>query len=549
MCVNSRTPHHAAQPGGGPAPTGDTSAVDGACCLAIDLGTARLKVVAVDPGGRAIAAVTSGYPTHRAAPLAAEQDPDDWWKAAVEAVQALLAGPELRARRPIAIGLTGQMHGVILIDGLGRVIRPCLTHEDQRGSIALPWLASKVEPERCIEITGNPLNAGFSAPKLAWLREQEPDAWASTSKVLLPKDFLRWRLTGDLATDVTDASGTLLFDLGGRAWSDEIAEAWQFDVERLPKVRESGEIAGVLTGSAAEVLGLPPGIPVVTGSGDAPAAAFAQGVGAATGVAMLSLGTAGQIVLATARPIVDARGRVHALCYVQRQSWCLMAAILDAGGALAWFADLVGARDDEIDTLLALASQVPAGSDGVIFRPQLSGERTPRMDSQASASLHGLRRSQGRATVARAVLEGVAYSFREGLDVLRELGQAPSMLRLTGGGSRSSVWAEILAAVLCLPLEVASNPHASAIGAAMLAGAAMGLPMTEDRPAAEAARCVIEPSHAEMALYSDTYRSYLALGRSTRASDPGPRDHAAAPSQSLPKTDRPGTRQGGDHGG
>lgn len=482
--------------------------------LALDLGTTHVKAVAVaeDPRVGVIGSTTSGYPLRRPSAFAAEQDPREWWEAIATAVTQLLRGPRVSGRLPAAISLSGQMHGVVLVDDRGRVLRPCLTWADERSTAELKEMAARVPNERVMAITGNSLNAAFSAAKILWLKRNDQEAWESTRTILLPKDYLRACLTGDRGSDVSDASGTLLLDLTQRTWSSELLDAWGIDDKRLPTIRESSEPGGELNSSAAEELGLVRGIPVVTGAGDALAAALGLGIVThrtdSAEIGMLTLGTAGQIIVPSETAVVDPKGRIHGLAHAQRNAWCLMAAIPDAGGAIAWLGEVIGEHD--FGALVNLAATAPPGAEGLIFIPYLSGQRTPDMDPKATASLHGLRSRHRRAAVARAVLEGVAYSFRDGLEVLHELGRAPSSLRVAGGGSAWPLWPEILASVLRLPVEVTVNPHASAIGAAMLAMSDVDW-MARIDSVSSSLGARVEPTPADVLVYEDRYRAYLTL--------------------------------------
>jgi len=492
--------------------------------LALDLGTTSLKAEAFDPSGRRLASASDTYPTARPAAKAAEQDPDDWWRATRNVVAGLLANPVLAGSKLIAIGLSGQMHGVVLRDAGGRLVRPCLIWADERGGERLGRLAGRVDPARSLAITGNPLNAGFSAAKLDWLRANEAEAWRSVATILFPKDELRLRLTGEIATDATDASGSLLLDLARRSWSAELADAWEIDLALLPPIWPSAAVAGQLTAAAAAELGLAAGIPVMTGAGDTPAAALGLGIGAGMhGAGMLGIGTAAQLLVASTAPAIDPLGRLNALCHATPDEWCAMAAVLDGGGALEWVRSIVGGGGESIGTLIAEAELVPAGAGGLTFLPHLSGERTPGMDAAATASFIGLTARHGRAHLVRAVLEGVAYSIREGLDVLSETGMRPTELRVGGTPAGSLVWVRILTDVLGLEIQMSGVEQASARGAALIAATALdpsSASSWEQTVAGPSHR--IEPSAAGRARYDDGYASYRRLRTALRHGIAGP---------------------------
>jgi xylulokinase len=482
--------------------------------LALDLGTSSLKGVAFDLTGELLTTASASYPTRRPAPLAAEQDPGDWWTATRAVVAALRTAPVLAKARLLAIGLCGQMHGVVLRDAAERVVRPCLTWADERGGERLSDMGARVDPARVLSISGNPLNAGFSAAKLDWLRAGEPATWGAVRSIALPKDELRLRLTGEIATEPTDASGTLLFDLAGRRWSSELLEGWSIDESLMPPVLDSGTVAGVVRPAAADELGLEPGIAVTTGAGDTLAAAAGLGIahwdgGAASGVGMLGIGTAAQVLVTAGAPIIDQQGRLNALCHVHPKAWCAMAAVLDGGGALAWIRSVTGTTDLDFDAFLAQAGRIPPGADGVTFLPHLSGERTPGMNAAARASFVGLSIRHDRAHLVRAVLEGVAYSLREGLDVLREAGIAPAELRIGGTVSGSEIWLRILADVLGVVVQTTSVEQASARGAGLLAAAALD-PTAPSRWAEtlSAGSRSLEPEPAEQRAYEERYLGY-----------------------------------------
>jgi xylulokinase len=475
--------------------------------LALDLGTSSLKAALVSPSGGLLAIASEELTTTRSPAGAVEQDPDSWWTALATAVRQLRTA--LPSRKVRAIVATGQMHGVVLRGADGRTLRPCLTAADERGGSYLPEMASAVDPGEVLRITANPLGAGMSAAKLVWLRHAEPDIWRATRSVLLPKDELRARLTGEVATDPSDASGSLLFDIDRQAWSNRLAEAWEIHPSVLPPIVASAAEAGRLTAAAGTELGLPHGIPVVTGAGDTTTAALGMGVVDPDGTGFLGLGTAAQLLVPTATAVRDARLRINVIHHATPTGWCAMAATLDGGGALAWLARLLGLRPDAVDDLIAEADAADP-EHGITFIPHLSGERTPGMDSTARASFHGLTAAHGRAELARSVLEGVAFALREGLDALADLDIAPRTLRMGGGGGRSLVWPRILADVLGLPITLAKAPNASLVGAAALAHR-----FPQAMPA-RADEVVVDPDAARQGTAERRYARYLAIRRGDR---------------------------------
>jgi xylulokinase len=441
--------------------------------LGIDVSTTATKAVLMDGDGVVRGIGQSAYGLSAPRPLWSEQDPADWWTGAVAAVRAVLAESGARADEVEGIGLTGQMHGAVLLDAADAVLRPAILWNDQRTAAECDLIRDAVGAQRLIEITGNDALTGFTAPKLVWVREHEPDVWARTAHVLLPKDYVRLRLTGDHATDKADAAGTLLLDLAARDWSPAVLDALGIPAGRLPRTYEGPDVTGTLSDAAAAETGLRAGTLVVAGGGDQSASAV--GVGAvAPGTTALSLGTSGVIFASTDRPLFDPGGRVHAFCHAVPGRWHMMSVMLSAAGSLRWFRDALapGAGYDE---LLAGVEAVPAGSDGLWFLPYLSGERSPHSDPLARGAFVGLTLGHDRRHLVRAVLEGVAYGLRDGMDLMLAAGMpAPAQIRISGGGTASPLWRQILADVLGTELATVSTTEGAAYGAALLAAVASG---------------------------------------------------------------------------
>ena len=441
--------------------------------LGIDVSTTATKAVLVRPDGtvRGVASASYGYDTPR--PLWSEQDPLLWWDGAVAAIGGVLADCGAAGSEVEAVGLTGQMHGSVLLDQDGVVVRPAILWNDQRTGAECDELRRRVGAERLVEVTGNAALTGFTAPKLLWVRRHEPGNWARVRHVLLPKDYLRHRLTGGYAVDVADGSGTILFDLAARTWSPEILAALDLDPALLPGTSEGPEVTGTVTREAAEATGLAPGTPVVAGGGDQ--SANAVGVGAVTpGVVALSLGTSGVVFAATDQPAIEPRGRVHAFCHAVPGRWHMMGVMLSAAGSLRWLRDAL-APASSFDDLVAGAAEVPAGSDGLLFLPYLTGERTPHPDPLARGAFVGLTVRHDLRHLTRAVLEGVAYGLRDGLDLMVGAGlAAPRQLRAAGGGTRSPLWRQILADVLGTEVATVGIEEGAAYGAALLAAVGSG---------------------------------------------------------------------------
>jgi xylulokinase len=441
--------------------------------LGLDVSTTATKAILVDGDGVVRGIGQSAYGLSTPRPLWSEQDPGDWWTGAVAAIRTVLDETHARAEEVEGIGLTGQMHGAVLLDAADAVLRPAILWNDQRTAAECDAIREAVGAQRLIEVTGNDALTGFTAPKLLWVREHEPEVWSRIAHVLLPKDYVRLRLTGEHAIDKADAAGTLLLDLAARDWSPVVLEALGVPASWLPRTFEGPEVTGRLTDTAAAATGLRAGTPVVAGGGDQ--AANGVGVGAvAPGTTALSLGTSGVIFASTDRPLFDPGGRVHAFCHAVPKRWHMMSVMLSAAGSLRWFRDAV-APGIGYDALLAGVDAVPAGSDGLWFLPYLSGERSPHPDPLARGAFVGLTLGHDRRHLARAVLEGVAYGLRDGLDLMRGAGvPAPTQIRISGGGTASPLWRQILADVLGTELAAVSTTEGAAYGAAVLAAVASG---------------------------------------------------------------------------
>ncbi|MDP9467127.1 MAG: xylulokinase, partial [Chloroflexota bacterium] len=400
--------------------------------LGVDVSTTATKAVLIDPAGTVRGIGTAEYGVSMPQPLWSEQAPGLWWDAAQSAIRAALAASSAPGTEVESVGLTGQMHGAVLLDTTGAVLRPAILWNDQRTAVECDEIRQAVGPERLIAISGNDALTGFTAPKLLWVRRHEPQVWAQVAHLLLPKDYLRYRLTGEYAMDKADGSGTILFDLAARTWSPELLAALDLDPAWFPPTFEGPDVTGTISAAAAEATGLHAGTPVVAGGGDQ--AANAVGVGAVSeGMVALSLGTSGVIFATSHAPIHEARGRVHAFCHAVSGRWHLMSVMLSAAGSLRWFRDTLAPGVDFND-LVAPAAEVPAGSAGLLFLPYLSGERSPHADPLARGAFIGLTLGHDRRHMTRAVLEGVAFGLRDGLDLMLEAGvSAPAQIRASGG--------------------------------------------------------------------------------------------------------------------
>jgi xylulokinase len=465
--------------------------------LGLDLGTSSLKVLATDAYGVALATVSRRYPLMRAQPGWAEQEPHAWWAALVAALDDLRAmGMSLDALD--GIGLSGQMHGLLLLDAHGEALGPCQTWADSRCSAEARSFERRVGRARLLRLAGSAVYTSATAPKLLWTQRHEPERLRAAAHLLLPKDELRFRLTGTLATDASDASGTLLCDVAARKWSDELVAIAGVPQGLLPPVLEATDIAGVVSATAARTLGLRAGIPVVAGGGDAAVAGVGQGLlgGAeSVGLGLATLGTAGQFFTTVPLPQTCPDGALQTLCHAIPGGWFVMRCILAGGSAMEWLAGLLApeaseaARGDALRALLAAAEEEPAGARGVLFLPHLNGVRSPAMDAMAAGAFLGLRADTSAGQLARAVIEGVALALREGLDAVQAGGIAIERVRLAGGANRLAPWAAIQASVYNLPVEQSAvGDDASALGAAWLAAAGVGALRLETAAARVAGR-------------------------------------------------------------
>jgi xylulokinase len=444
--------------------------------LGLDVGTGGSRAVVIDPTGNIAAAATVEHqPFISHHPGWAEQDPRDWWNASAAAIRAVLHEVEPQSIK--AIGLSGQMHGSVLLDAGDEPLCPAIIWCDQRTGDQCQSLTETVGAQRLIELTCNPAVTGFTLPKMLWVREHEPEVWQQTRAVLLPKDYVRLRLSGDKATDVADASGTLLLDVSARKWSAEMLSATEIDENILPVVYESPQVTGIVSAAGNQATGLLKGTPIVAGAGDQAAGAVGMGIVRA-GTVSATIGTSGVVFAASDQPSLDPKGRVHTFCHAVPDRWHVMGVTQGAGLSLRWFRDQFGAGSDDgrdpYDRLTDEAAQAPSGASGLLWTPYLMGERTPHLDPNARAALVGLTASHTRAHIVRALLEGVAFSLRDTLEIFREMKVPVSEIRLGGGGARSKLWRQIQADVYGREVATVRAEEGAAYGAAMLAGVGAG---------------------------------------------------------------------------
>ena len=454
--------------------------------LGIDIGTTGVKALLVSEKGDVTASATVEYPLLTPRPNWAEQDPETWWQATVSATRPCLDKARAAVGRGVevvAVGLSGQMHSSVFLDSRGEVLRPAILWCDQRTAPQCREIIDTVGFDRLVELTFNTALAGFTAPKILWLRQNEPEVYARVCKVLLPKDYIRYRMTGMFATEVSDASGTLLFDVAQRKWSDEMLLALDISREWLPDCFESPEISGYITRQAAEALGLSEGTPVAGGGGDQAAGAVGNGIVRA-GLASCVLGTSGVIFWHSDKPVFDPLARLHSFCHAVPGKWHLMGVTLTAGGALRWFRDTFCQEEireaelkgiDPYQIIIQKAAGVPPGSEGLIFLPYLAGERNPHTDANARGAFLGLSLRHTKAHMARAVLEGVTMNLKDCIELGRGFGVTATQIFLSGGGARSAHWQQIAADIFEIEVARTGVDEGPAHGASILAAVGAGL--------------------------------------------------------------------------
>jgi xylulokinase len=491
--------------------------------LGIDVGTGGTRAVIVRDDGRIVASATEAHEPFASPQIGwAEQRPDDWWRAATYAVRLALSQASLGGHDVGCVGFSGQMHGAVMLDAADDVVRPALIWCDVRTGPQCLELTRQIGADRLIQLTCNPALTNFTLTKLLWTRANEPQLWSRVRAVMLPKDYVRFRLTGERATDMADASGTLLLDVAGRRWSDEMLQATHIDRALLPQLYESPDVCGTISAAGADASGLAPGTPVVAGAGDQAAGATGMGI-VAPGAVSATIGTSGVVFAATDRPAVDPHGRLHTFCHAIPGRWHLMGVTQAAGLSLRWFRDQLACDDvvrdpgDPYDRLTAEAATVAAGSNGLLWAPYLMGERTPHLDPHARGALVGLTMSHTRAHIVRAILEGVAYSLKDTLTIFGELNVPMTRIRLGGGGARSRLWRQIQADVYGQEIEIVEAEEGAAYGAAMLAGVGARLWPSVDAAASAivrvAERVRPDPTSAPTmaAGYANYRRTYPAI--------------------------------------
>jgi len=489
--------------------------------LGIDLGTSGTKTVLFDTAGHTIASATVEYPLYQEVNGWAEQDPEDWWQACIKTVNRVLSDSQVAASAIAGIGLSGQMHGLVLLDEQGEVLRKAILWCDGRTTVECQEITEIIGAQRLIEISCNPALEGFTAGKILWVRKHEPEIYAKVAHILLPKDYLRYKLTGVFATEVSDASGMNLMDVPQRCWSKEILKKLDIAESLLPKMHESCEITGFISENAAKLSGLAEGTPLVGGAGDNAAAAIGTGI-VENGKAFITIGTSGVIFAHSDSVKIDLLGRVHTFCSAAPGAWTVMSCTLSSGGSLQWFRNNFCQEEikqaaanncDPYELMVQQAEKVAVGSKRLIFLPYLMGERSPLLDAAARGVFFGLSGMHDKAAMIRAIMEGVVFSQRQCLDIFKEMGVEFAEILATGGGARSAVWRQMLADVLDCPILTTNSSEGPALGVAILAGVGVGL--YPDLPSACAQiidrKAALKPNPLTQKEYEPYYQLYLEL--------------------------------------
>ncbi len=480
--------------------------------MGIDVSTTATKALLIDEKGNVVATASAPHTLQTPKPLWSEQDPHEWWQATSTSIRQVLTKSGVPGEQVLAVGLTGQMHGLVLLDEKGQVLRPAILWNDQRTQAQCDEIHRRIGRERFIQVTGNLALTGFTAPKILWVQQNEPEIYARARHVLLPKDYIRYRLTGTYAMDKADGAGTVLFDIRQRNWSPEILDALGIPAEWMPPTYEGPEFTGQISREAAEATGLKVGTPVAAGGGDQ--SAQAVGVGAVEpGVVALTVGTSGVVFAPTPSALIEPEGRLHAFCHAVPGMWHFMGVMLSAAGSLQWYRDTM-APEMDFDALLGEAETVPPGSEGLQFLPYLTGERTPYPDPLARGAWIGLTIRHGRGHLTRALLEGVAFGLKDSFTLIGEAGLGEiRQVRASGGGTKSALWRQILASVLETELVTVTTTEGAAYGAALLAAVGAGVWPDVPSACAEAVQITgrVQPDAAQVDAYRHAYSLYRQL--------------------------------------
>lgn len=491
--------------------------------LGIDIGTSGTKTLICDQRGKVLATATAEHPISSPKPGWSEQNPADWWSATCKATRAMLAKAKVRGSDVSAIGLSGQMHGSVFLDGKStKPLRPAILWNDQRTAAECQEIERAAGGRaKLINLVANPALTGFTAPKILWLRKNEPKTFARVRKVLLPKDYIRLLMTGEYATEVSDASGTLLLDVVNRKWSTALMNKLDLNADLMPRVYESYEVTGALTADAAKSLGLREGTPVVGGGGDQAAGAVGNGI-VARGIVSATIGTSGVVFAHADKPTLDPLGRVHTMCHAVPDKWCVFGCMLSAGGSFQWFRNALGANEvacatilkvDPYELLIKVAGSAPSGNEGLFFLPYLTGERCPHPDPNARGAWIGLTARTSRAMMIRALIEGVTFGMRDALAIMNEMNVAISQVRASGGGARSKFWRQLQADIYNKPVVTTNAAEGPAYGVALLAGVGTGVWSSVEKACAATIRetASLRPTASSAKLYERHYQVYRKL--------------------------------------
>ena len=494
--------------------------------LGIDIGTGGTRSLLCDDAGKILAVADAEHPSYQPKPNWSEQQPEDWWRTTVESVRAAVEKAGIKGEEIHGIGLSGQMHGLVMLDGADRVLRPAILWNDQRTAEECAEITETIGAERLIELTCNPALTGFTAPKILWVRKHEPEIYERTRHILLPKDYVRFRLSAAYATEVSDASGTLLLDVKNRCWSKAVLEALQIDGDLLPECCESDEVSSKVSVAAAEELGLAPGTAIVGGGGDQAAGATGNGI-VKHGIISATLGTSGVVFAFSDEVQTDPQGRVHTFCHAVRGKWHVMGVMLSAGGSFQWWRNHLAETEkreaqtrgcDPYELLCEVAAEADAGSEGLLFLPYLTGERTPHANPNAKGGWIGLTARHGKAHMIRSLLEGITYGMRDSLEIIRGMGVPIEEIRVSGGGARSPFWRQMQADVYGLPVCTINATEGAAFGVALLAGVGTGAfnSIEEACEATISVTSVTEVAPQAAAAYERYYPIYQKLYRSLK---------------------------------
>jgi xylulokinase len=490
--------------------------------LGIDIGTSGTKTLICDEDGKVIATALAEHPISTPKPGWSEQDPADWWDSTIVATKVVLKKAKLKGDDIGGIGLSGQMHGSVFLGDGDKALRPALLWNDQRTGKQCEEIERTAGGRAAlIELVANPALTGFTAPKILWVRENEPKVYAKTKHILLPKDYIRLRMTGEYATEVSDASGTLLLDVVHRTWSDKLLSLLQIDKSLLPRLHESYEVTGTLNAHGARSLGLKEGIPVVGGAGDQAAGAVGNGI-VTSGVVSATLGTSGVVFAHADQPTRDPEGRVHTMCHAVPGKWCVFGCMLSAGGSFQWFRNQLGQEEvalakkkkiDPYELLIAGAQRAPGGCEGLFFLPYLTGERCPHPDPNARGGWIGITARTTRDMLIRSVLEGVTYGMRDALEIMKQMNVAIAQVRASGGGARSPFWRQLQADVYQQPIVLTNATEGPAYGVALLAGVGTGVWKSVEEACKSSIKQTqkVSPNKKAAALYERHYRVYDKL--------------------------------------